>query len=61
MIAVQSNVKNWKQQPGSGNFGTFFGTHWEYANHGGLGMKITHSPNLPGGFKYTVYIVVPRP
>ena len=62
IIAVQSNYENWKLAPGPGNFATYFETYWEYANHGDStpGRKIIHSPNLPGGFKFTTYILVPR-
>jgi hypothetical protein len=60
IIAIQTNVEDWREEMGSGNFATFFGTHWEYANHGGEGMKIIHSPELPQGYKYEVFFVVPR-
>jgi hypothetical protein len=62
-IAVQNNNADWRKAPGSGNFATFFGTYWEYANHGDAtpGRMIIHSPSLPGGYKYTVFIAVPLP
>ena len=60
IIAVQSHVKDWTSQPGSGNFATFFGTYWEWVNHANPGMLIKHGPNLPGGFQFVVYFVVPH-
>lgn len=61
IIAIQNSLSDWKQSPGTGNFATYFGTYWEYANHGDItpGRIIIHRPTLPGGFDYTVYIVVP--
>jgi hypothetical protein len=63
IIAVQSHVANWTSQPGCGNFLTFLGTYWEWANHGDStpGRRIYHAPsqaNWPTGFDYTVYYVV---
>lgn len=42
------------------DFATFHGTYWEYANHGGEGMKIIHRPSRPK-FQYEEFIVVPTP
>jgi hypothetical protein len=42
------------------NFATFHGTYWEYANHGGEGMLVVHSPSRPE-FAHEEFIVVPTP
>jgi hypothetical protein len=59
IIAIQNPFPDWTQAPGSGNFATWFGDYWEYANHGGPGRKIFHAPMLPD-IPIRVYIVVPR-
>jgi hypothetical protein len=63
IIAAQNTHEDWKKFPAAGNFATFFGTYWEFANHGDStpGRMIYHSPNLPPGFDYIVFIVVPAP
>ncbi len=63
IIAVQSNFKDWQKYPGPSNFATYFGTYWEYCNHGDIvpGRLIYHSPKLPAGYTYTIYILVPLP
>ena len=77
IIAVQSDVEDWRRAPGSGNFATYivppcsWDVHgnpvkygkpfWEWANHGGEGMAVTHGPELPSGRKYTIFLVVPSP
>ena len=61
IIAVQNDSPDWTKNPGSGNFATYFGNYWEFANHGDgtPGRKIYHKPTLPK-YKYTVYYVVPK-
>jgi RHS repeat-associated protein len=60
IIAVQNDHDDWQSYPGCGNFATFFGTYWEYVNHGGPGMVIIHSPTLPTRYKYTSWLMVPQ-
>ena len=61
LVAIQNPFPDWKKAPGSGNFATWRGNHWEYANHGDntSGRMIIHSPTLPN-IPTRVYIVVPR-
>ena len=61
IIAIQNPFPDWTKAPGSGNFATWCGGYWEYANHGDTtpGRRIIHSPTLPS-IPTRVYIVVPR-
>jgi hypothetical protein len=50
---------------GSGNYATYLGREskpfWEWATTGWShpGAAVKHKPNLPGGYSYVLYVVIP--